>query len=287
MNNEELRKLLSEAEPLALQVLEGEAYEKAGLASDTDKADLEQARKQLATLEDPINLLRGQAEGYYPWYLEEDEAFKPRKSQEGPIRTVQVKLLAGGAKNSGSKNPIYLKARGRKYLLTSAIDPLASDPELQEFTITRDALNFDPVTSAELQPSEIGIGMLGNDDPYDRIPDRANVQRVILEVDGEETYDSEKVAQDRSTLAAVSLIPPVHRDNVGFAVKNPTSPREVFLWKPGMPMPEKSGGGLTPEPTDGKGDDKKKDKLQEEQADFFQTVIDKIESSFKTRLTRF
>ena len=61
---------------------------------------------------------------------------------------------------------------------------------------------------------------------------------MILEVDGQETYDSEKIAQDRSTLAAVSLIPPVHRDNVGFAVENATSPGEVYLWKPGMPMPE-------------------------------------------------
>lgn len=249
-NQEELKQLLTQAEPLALQVVQGQAYEAARLAEDVDTANLAQAKRQLADLEDPINLLRGQSEGIYPWYVEKDEGFKPSKPPGASIQTVEVKLLSGGSDRSGSANPIYLKARGRKYLLASAIDPLESDPELQEFTIPRDALHFDPITRDDLKPSEIGIGMLGHDDPFDRIPDRAHVQRVILQVDGEEVYDSQKNAQDRSTLAAISLIPPVHRDNVGFPVENPTSAYEVYLWKTGMPLPEEKKKELPPERDD-------------------------------------
>ena len=42
-NEAELKQLLTQAEPLALQVLQGDAYEQAGLAIPEDQADLAQA----------------------------------------------------------------------------------------------------------------------------------------------------------------------------------------------------------------------------------------------------
>ena len=234
----ELATLLSDAEPLALQIIEGEAFERASLADAADKVALAEVKQKFAELEPAILRLRGMTEGFYPWFEEADELFTPAAVAGEKISSVRIQLLTGTESSAGSGNSIYLKAGGHKYLLSSATDPLDSVNKLQEFTIPSDVFDFDPLRTADLLPEKIGIGMLGSDQAFDRIPDRANIQRVILEADDAVVYDSEKNGADRATLAAISLIPPVHRDNVGFPVENRTTPYEVYLWKPGMPLPD-------------------------------------------------
>lgn len=230
---ENLQKALPQQEALARQAGDLQAYVATGLASEADKVELNRKNTELAKTGEPIAELLGQTAGYLPWFVE--TAFQPAPLGGTPITALRVTLATGGGERPGTRNPLYLWASGRKYLLASEADPLADEPEPQQFQIAPADLAVSPLTQEKLQV--VGIGVIGNDQKFSAVPDRAKVQRVVLETAGRTIYDSELKPGDRRTLGAVWLIPPAHRDDAGTVVENPATTTEWHLWKSGAPSP--------------------------------------------------
>jgi hypothetical protein len=112
--------------------------------------------------------------------------------------------------------------------LASPINPLAPETGLR--TIPLD-LDDGPLTAADLRGH--GLGMLAHADPYGTAPDRWHPQRLIVEVDGSVVYDSDQNELDRTSLAAIRVIPPAHVDEAGSVVANDPVERETFVWMAG------------------------------------------------------
>ena len=230
---ENLQKALPQQEALARQAGDLQAYVATGLGGEADKVELARKNAELARAAEPIAELLGQTAGYLPWYV--DPAFKPAPLPGTPVTALRVTLATGGGERPGTRNPLYLWAAGRKYLLASEADPLADEPEPQHFRIAPADLAVSPLTREKLDV--IGIGMIGNDQKFSAVPDRARVQRVVLETGGKTIYDSELKPGDRRTLAAIWLVPPAHRDDGGRVVENAASPSDLYLWKSGTAGP--------------------------------------------------
>ncbi len=232
----ELQAEIPAIEGLAKAVADLETYVGSGLASDADKASLAAKREELAKVAGPMTGLVGQVTGSHPWYVEEDPGFAAARAGGRFVRSVKVTVATGGGERPGSRNPVYLWAEGRKYLLSSENDPLADEAAPQVFEIAAADLEISPLTRNDL--TNVGIGMVGNEERFGEAPDRARVQRVVVEADGLEVFDSEKVAGDRSALAGFWLLPPAHFDAAGKIVENAATAGEVYLWKTGMVAPE-------------------------------------------------
>ncbi|HQW30351.1 MAG TPA: hypothetical protein PK529_14250, partial [Verrucomicrobiales bacterium] len=206
-----------------------------GLSNPADKAKLAEKEAALAEIAEPLNRLAGQGAGYYPWYVERNEQFLSALAVASPVGEVGVKLTAGGGGDPGTRNPVYLKAGSKKFLLTSETDPLAARTGPQEFTISMADLEQNPMTLADLDKP--GLGIIGNEERYGQVPDRAKIQRIQVTVDGKPIYDSESKAEDRRALEAYWLVPPVHYDYTGQLVRNEEKPTEKHLWASGMVAP--------------------------------------------------
>lgn len=234
--NSTLAQLLPPHTTLGKQVGDLKAYVATGLASDEDRTDLVAKERELAQSAEKINRLGGQVAGYYPWYVEDaPELASVVTKVADPIKSITVKLFTGGSERPGTRNPIYLRAGGRKYLLSSEVDPLSDESVMQEFQLQSVDLDYDPLPRGSL--ADIGIGMIGNDQKFASTPDRASLQRVVVSVNGEDYYDSENNRGDRKTLSAISLVPPAHRDLSGTVVENRETDREKYSWQSGMPAP--------------------------------------------------
>lgn len=231
----QLGMLLPPFQALQQQLKSLEAAVKTGLATDADKIELEKVKAEIAKAEGPVNAMMGKVAGYAPWFSENDPAFTPAPLPGTPVKALQVTLATGGGEEPGTRNPVYLKAGGRKYLLASSADPLADEPKPQKFEITAADLEAQPLSQEDLKT--LGIGVVGNDERSGTSPDRARLQRVVVQADGQTVYDSELKASDRKTLGAVWLVPPAHLDGSGNVVENKATPTEVYVWTPGMKPP--------------------------------------------------
>ena len=231
----QLGMLLPPFQALQQQLKNLEAAVKTGLATDADKIELEKVKAEIAKTEGPVDAMMGKVAGYAPWFSESDPAFTPAPLPGIPVKALQVTLATGGGEEPGTRNPVYLKAGGRKYLLASSADPLADEPKPQKFEITAADLEAQPLSQEDLKT--LGIGVVGNDERSGTAPDRARLQRVVVHADGQTVYDSELKASDRKTLGAVWLVPPAHLDASGNVVENKPTQTEVYVWTPGMKPP--------------------------------------------------
>lgn len=228
----ELGLKLPAQEALVAQMETLEAYVTTGLATDEEKADLEKLKKQVAEAAVPVRELAGQASGATPWFVEDDPAFKPAAAADAAVKALRVTLVTGGGDQPGTRNPVYLKAGGAKFLLSSETDPLEDGPKPQRFELTPADLKQNPLTTKALD--RLGIGVIANDERFSTTPDRARLQRVLVEADGKTVYDSELKPSDRRVLKTLWLIPPAHLDGTGNVVTNESQPSETSLWTPGM-----------------------------------------------------
>ena len=95
----EIEILLSEIKTLS-------GYIATGLASDKDKADLKAKEDLVKESSEGLNLLAGQAAGFYPWYLEKDKKFTgaTAASTANSLKEVSIRLIAGGGEQPGTRN---------------------------------------------------------------------------------------------------------------------------------------------------------------------------------------
>ncbi len=235
----ELQTLSADYEYEAREATDLAELEASGLATEAELARLRELQASLAKKSEPITAAALKSSGAEPWYEEHHEKFTPAKIRNETVQTLEIGLTTQEGLKSGSKNPLYFWADGRKYLLTSEVDPLADGTQVQTFQISAAEMQANPLTRRRL--TEVGIGMVGNDLNKGDEPDRARFQRVTVVADGEPIYDSRKVPQDRNRLANLALIPPAHRDDAGQVVTNEVKEHQVTLWKSSELLPKGAG----------------------------------------------
>lgn len=266
VNRTELERLSPAHNALATEVSELQAYIDTGFATDSDKEQLKAKNDELDASVGPISEAAGRVAGSIPWFNETHEDFKPAPATGPVAEEVKITLVTGTEDNAGTTNPVYLKVAGQKHLLTSELDFLVDEPGEQHFLFTKADLQSAPITTASLRNFEIGA--VGNDRRFDAVPDRAKLQRVIVEADGQPVFDSEKQPIDRRTLDSIWLIPPAHRDDTGTPVENEETNFLRHRWTPGMSVEtavaaadandsEGTDAAVPDDPTD--ADDSKKD----------------------------
>ncbi len=231
----ELASLKPESEVLLKEIADLKTLMATGLGSDKDKADLALKEAAMEEIAGPLNLLAGQGAGYYPWYVEQNKKLLSKIAVDSPVSEIGIKLLAGGGEEPGTRNPLYIKAGAKKFLLTSEADPLIAREAPQEFTLSLADLKYNPITTDDLD--KIGVGVIGNEERFGQVPDRAKLQRVVITADGKTIYDSELKVEDRRALEAYWLVPPAHYDHAGQIIQNQEKATEKYLWLSGMVAP--------------------------------------------------
>ncbi len=207
------------------------------LQSQTQLKDDEKTR--LAELHAQVREFNGIVSGASPWFVENS----PAKVAPGAVRQLRVTLRSGADKQPGTRNPLYLQAGAKKFLLTSENDPLRDVPDAQVLDIAGFDLRENSVSLASLvQP---GVGIIGSGAKADTVPDRAKLGRVLIEADGSVVYDSDLKPDDKRVLGDLWLAPAAHLDAGGAVVPNAPAPNVVPLWKAGMPA---LAGGVPPLP---------------------------------------
>ncbi len=230
-----LAELIGQHDALVNEVNDLEFVIRSGLATDLDQQRLDEKKAQLNQLVQPIDQLGGQLLGHRPNLPETSDQFVAPAADADSLSSVRISLIPGGQDKPGTLNPVYLQAGGRKFLLASEVSPLQeSDP--QSFEISSSDLKLNPIGRDQLE--QFAIGVIGSNEPFDQIPDRAALQRVLVEADGDVVYDSELSLGDRNTLNQTTLIPPAHRDDQGDVVLNAASETVLYAWRPGLLLSE-------------------------------------------------
>lgn len=235
----ELQTLVAAYEGLMRRAAALYALTTALLATPEERAEFDDLLPKLTAQADAINALAARVSGALPWYVETHEDFRPAPIQGRPIGALEVTLLPRDGEATGSLNPVYFWADGRKYQLTSEADPLASGRVPQTFWISKADLEASPLVRRRFDA--VGVGMLGHDRPDATGPDRAELERVVVRADGELVYDSALVPADGDALGAVALAPPAFRDAEGQVTPVEPQAGQTTLWK---------SSGLLPEGTD-------------------------------------
>ncbi|WP_395750812.1 hypothetical protein [Prosthecobacter sp.] len=192
----------------------------------------EEQKAELKTEYALVRALSGRVVGAFPWYEETDESFKPAPPPGSKVENLRITLTGGKGPQQGSRNPVYLVAGGRKFLLSSEADPLRDANEPQLFDLAAFELAMNPLTKEVL--SAPGVGIIGSGGPTNKVPDRAQLQSVLIEADGQEIYNSDKQPNDQKTLPQLWLAPPAFFDESGDLVRSTPTAAEVPVWKSGM-----------------------------------------------------
>lgn len=232
------KKLASSRESLMKMLPAYEAKTKKTTLTDDEKAELKVEHAL-------VRALSGRVVGAVPWHEEADEKFKPAELTGTKVENLRVTLTGGKGPQQGTRNPVYLVAGARKFLLSSEADPLSDASEPRLFDLAAFELAMNPLSKEELTAP--GIGIVGSGAPMNKIPDRAQFQRVVLEVDGQVVYDSDKQADDQKTLPVLWLSPAVHYDENGDLVRATPTPGEAPVWNSGMKLAD-APAALPPEP---------------------------------------
>jgi hypothetical protein len=199
---------------------------KTKLATADDQSRLDEMGPSIAALLAQKRKLEGQLEGRYPWF--EDGAFRAVGRDQVSVKSARVTVVTAPHTFADTQNYVYFQTGGRKYLLSSPDNPLTGTAGPQRFILD---LQAGPLTAADLRGW--ALGMLGSANPYGTTPDRWHPLRLFVEIDGRVVYDSEESDLDRSSLEAIRLVPPVHKDQEGKLVTNTPLVREAFLWEAG------------------------------------------------------
>lgn len=192
-----------------------------------------------------VRALSGRMAGAAPWYEESDEKFQAAPIGGTQVRKLTVTLTSGVGDRPGTRNPLYFQAGGRKYLLSSESDPLLDETDPQIFELAGFELAMNPLTKEAL--ARPGVGVIGSGGPGGKVPDRAQLDRVLVEADDETVYDSAAQAEDKKALPSFWLTPVAHYDETGGLVTPPLAQGEVPLWTAGMKSVIPAAG-IVPEP---------------------------------------
>lgn len=218
-------KLASSRENLMKILPEYEAKIHKASLTDSEKAELK-------TEHALVRALSGRVVGAVPWFEESSEAFKPATPAGTKVENLRITLTGGTGPQQGTRNPLYFQAGSKKFLLSFEGEPLRDASEPQLYDIAPFELAMNPLSREAL--STPGIGVVGSGSPTNKVPDRAQLQRVTIEADGHEVYDSEKQPDDQKTLPSLWLTPSAHFDEAGDVVRTAATSREVPLWMSGM-----------------------------------------------------
>lgn len=233
------QKLASSRESLMKMLPEYEARSKRTDLTDDEKAALK-AEHAL------VRALSGRVVGATPWHEEADEKFLPATMPGTRVESLRVTLTGGKEAQQGTRNPVYLVAGARKFLLSSEADPLPDDDKPRLFDIAAFEVAMNPLTKEALAAP--GVGVIGSGAPAGKIPDRAQLQRVLVEADGQAVYDSDKQPDDQMLLPSVRLTPAAHFDEAGDLVRTTASATEIPVWMSGSKPAGAPGPPLPPEP---------------------------------------
>lgn len=232
------QKLASSRESLMKMLPEYEAKSKKTTLTDEEKTELKVEHAL-------VRALSGRVVGAVPWFEESDEKFKPAALTGSKVDNLRVTLTGGKGPQQGTRNPVYLVVGSRKFLLSSEMDPLGDESDPRLFDLAAFELAMNPLSKEALAAP--GVGVVGSGAPMNKIPDRAQFQRVQLEVDGQVVYDSEKQPDDQKTLPELWLSPAAHFDEGGDVVRATPTPGEVPVWNSGMKLAG-AAATLPPEP---------------------------------------
>ncbi|TWU46665.1 hypothetical protein [Rubripirellula reticaptiva] len=241
-----LRELRSETIPIMDEAQSLEELVRSGLATEEEEQRLRDVDEVLVPKLQEQNRIERQLAGSYPWFLVRD--FQSPWRNGHYVESMSVTLVAASHTGADTHNYLYYQTGGRKYLLTSPVNPLSSVFGPQVFPID---LIGGSATAGDLRGH--AIGMLADGEPASNVPDRAHVSRMIVEVDGRVVYDSEESEIDRLSLDAVRLIPPAHLDETGNVVRDSPIAREAFVWHSGSALGldlVAGGAEALPSPTD-------------------------------------
>lgn len=231
---------LSSSRASLMQLLpEYEAKTNATNLTDDQKAELK-------TEHALVRALSGRVVGAVPWFEESYDSLNPAPPVGTKVENLRITLTGGKGPQQGTRNPVYLVAGARKFLLSSEMDPLRDANEPQLFDLAAFELAMNPLTKEVL--SAPGVGIIGSGAPTNKIPDRAQLQSVKIETEGQVIYDSEKQPDDQKTLPALWLTPAAYYNEAGDLMRPTSTAAEVPVWKSGMTLPEGSPAALPPEP---------------------------------------
>jgi hypothetical protein len=228
---ERLTELNRELGPQQAELSDLRALAAASLATDADRTRLTELEQTLGPQLAEVHRLERQLRGAAPFFSE--SGFRSAWRTNGAIENVKVTVVTAPHTGASSRSYIYFRTGGHKFLLGSAVQPLAPEYGPQEFTLD---LATAPLTASDLRG--FALGVLAPHEAIGDVPDRWHPQRLRVEVDGRVVYDSEDSTIDRASLSAIRLIPPAHLNAGGQVVANTPIAREAFVWEAG------SGAGL-------------------------------------------
>jgi hypothetical protein len=219
-----------------------------GYEAKTKRTDLtEDEKAELKTEHALVRALSGRVVGATPWHEEADEKFQPAPMAGTRVESLRVTLTGGKEAQQGTRNPVYLVAGARKFLLSSEADPLPDEEKPRLFDIAGFEVAMNPLTKEALATP--GVGVIGSGAPTNKIPDRAQLQRVLVEADGQAVYDSDKQPDDQKLLPSVRLTPAAHFDEAGDLVRTTATATEIPVWMSGTkPAGAPATTPLPPEP---------------------------------------
>ena len=208
------------------EVVDLESLITAGCGTEADQQHLKELQIELAPQLTEQRQLDRQLLGSAPWYTDGD--FHPAWETDSVISSMKVTVVTAPHTGADSRNFVYFQTGGHKYLLGSPSLPLTPTYGPQEFLLD---IAVSPLRASDIRG--FGLGMIANDLPQGDAPDRWHPERFIVEVDDRVVYDSEENSLDSSSLSAIRLIPPAHRNASGQIVSNSPIARETFLWESG------------------------------------------------------
>src|SRR5262249_19621384 len=152
-----------------------------------DTRHLEEVEKRLAELTPEKGRLEAQLQGQFPWYVAQVPKPSAASQDPAPVRSAKVKVLTCTHDGADTRNYVYFRTGGHKYLLGTPDRPLSGAYGLQEFPLD---LERGPLTQDGLRGW--AVGMLARPEPQGAVPDRWHPRRILVEIDGRVVYDSEE-----------------------------------------------------------------------------------------------
>lgn len=181
-----------------------------------------------------VRALSGRVVGAVPWFEESDEALNAAQTAGTKVENLRITLTGGKGPQQGTRNPVYLVAGARKFLLSSEMDPLRDANEPQLFELAEFEMAMNPLTKEVL--SAPGVGIIGSGAAANKVPDRAQLQSVKIEADGQVVYDSDKQPDDQKTLPELWLTPAAYFNEAGDLMRPTPTVAEVPVWRSGMTL---------------------------------------------------
>jgi hypothetical protein len=215
-------------DPLRQEREDLRALGEAGLSEVHEISRFAELESQTEPLEKQLADCEAVLRGVSPWFVEQGVVV-PGRSAGAPISDLKAIVVTAPHTNAQTYNRVYFRTGGRKYFLRPENGLLSPDAGPQQFNLE---LAAGPLTAGDVRG--FSLGMLAHGQPYAQTPDRWHPQRLIVELDGRTTYDSQAETVDNLSLEVIRLIPPAHLDESGELTTNNATVLEVFVWHSGQ-----------------------------------------------------